>query len=128
VTVGWCFQDQTDAESEAALEALADGEAFVPAIWPLEVANVLLVAESRRRLSRAETGRLAELLGALPIVVEEVPLRSATTDVLYRAREHGLSAYDAAYLDLAIRKGLPLATRDAALRAACRKAGVPRMR
>jgi predicted nucleic acid-binding protein len=89
---------------------------------------VLLVAERRRRLSRAEAGRFVELLGALPIVVEEVPFELATSDVLSRAREHGLSAYDAAYLDLAMRKGLPLATRDSTLRAACRKAGVSMMR
>ncbi len=128
MTVAWCFQDQADAESEAALEALADGEALVPAIWPLEIANVLLVAERRRRLSRAEAGGFLDLLGALPIVVEEVSFHGATTGVLSRAREHGLSAYDAAYLDLAARKGLPLATRDAALRAARRKAGIPGMR
>lgn len=128
MTVGWCFQDQTDADTEAALEALAEGEAFVPAIWPFEVANVLLVAERRRRLSRAEAGRFVELLGALPIMIEEVPFHVVTGDVLTRAREHGLSAYDAAYLDLAMRKGLPLATRDSALQAACRKAGVSLMR
>jgi predicted nucleic acid-binding protein len=100
VTIGWCFQDQADARTEAALEALADGEAFVPAIWPLEVANLLLVAERRDRLSRAEIGRFVKLLGALPIVVEEIPFSLAMSDVLSRAREYGLSAYDAAYFDL----------------------------
>jgi predicted nucleic acid-binding protein len=128
VTIGWCFQDKADARTEAALEALADGEAFVPAIWPLEVANVLLVAERRDRLSRAEIGRFVKLLGALPIVVEEIPFSLAMSDVLSRAREYGLSAYDAAYFNLAARRGLPLATRDSALQAACRKGGVSLMR
>jgi predicted nucleic acid-binding protein len=128
VAVGWCFQDQADPSTEAALAALSEGAALVPAIWPLEIVNVLLVAERRRRLSRAETERFLELLGALPITVEEVPLRVAASHAAARAREHGLSAYDAAYLDLAARKGIPLATRDAALKAACRKAGVPLLR
>ncbi len=100
----------------------------MPSIWALEVANVLLIAERRRRITRAETGRLVELLGALPIVVEEVPFRTATSDVLSKARELGLSSYDAAYLDVAIRRGLPMATRDAALKTACRRAGVPLFR
>ena len=85
----------------------------------------------RARLSamcRAEADRFVELLGALPIVVEEVPLRIAAAGLLSRAREHGLSAYDAAYLDLAVRKGLPLATRDSALRSACEKVGVSLLR
>jgi len=64
-----------------------------------------------------------KLLGALPIVVEEIPFSLAMSDVLSRAREYGLSAYDAAYFDLAARRGLPLATRDSALQAACRKGG-----
>lgn len=89
---------------------------------------MLLVAERRRRLTHAAADRFVELLGALPIVVEAMPLRIATGSVLVRAREHGLSAYDAAYLDLAVRKGLPLATRDSALRSACGKAGVPLLR
>jgi predicted nucleic acid-binding protein len=125
VTIGWCFEDQADSYSEAVLDALAENEAYVPSIWPLEVANVLLVAERRRRLNRAASARLVGLLASLPIIVEEVPLAMAAGEVLAQAREHGLSSSDAAYLSLAIRKGLSLATRDRALEKACRRSGVP---
>ena len=128
MTVGWCFRDQSDPYTEGALDALADGEALVPAIWPLEIANVLLVAERRRRLSRGETTRLLELLGALPISVQDATFANVASDVLALGREHALSSYDAAYLDLAARTGLPLATRDAALVSACARAGVPLLR
>jgi predicted nucleic acid-binding protein len=124
VAMAWCFEDECDKYADAVLEALSGTEAVVPAIWPLEVANVLLVAERRKRLMKADTARFAELLGGLPIVVEWMNSESVLSRVLDNAREFRLSAYDAAYLELAMRQGLALATRDKALRAAAKKGGV----
>ena len=124
VTMAWCFNDECDAYSDAVLDALKSTEALVPGIWPLEVANVLLVAERRKRLEQAASTRFLELLGALPIVVEESTRQRAFGPVLAAGREHGLSSYDAAYLELAMRHGLALASRDAKLRAACDQSGV----
>jgi predicted nucleic acid-binding protein len=124
VTMGWCFESEADEYADAVLRALRDGEAVVPALWTLEVANVLLVAERRRRIGRADSDRFLRLLAALPIVMAE-PLALRHLDTLLpRARELRLSAYDAAYLHVAIEQRLPLATRDRALRAAATAAGV----
>ena len=124
VAMAWCFEDECDQYADAVLGALGKTEAIVPAIWPLEVANVLLVAERRKRLKKADTARFAELLNGLPIVVEWINSEHALTRVLANGREFGLSSYDAAYLELAMRQGLPLASRDKALRAASRKGGI----
>jgi predicted nucleic acid-binding protein len=89
----------------------------VPALWLLKVADALLGAERRRRLSQAESARFLELLGRLPIRVEDTPHCRAWGEILSLARAHRISAYDA-YLDLAMRLGVPLATLDEALRRA----------
>jgi predicted nucleic acid-binding protein len=122
--MAWCFEDECDQYADAVLGALGKAEAIVPSIWPLEVANVLLVAERRKRLKKADTARFTELLNGLPIVVEWMSSDSVLTRVLANGREFGLSSYDAAYLELAMRQGLALASRDDALRAACKKGGV----
>ncbi|MBI5510568.1 MAG: type II toxin-antitoxin system VapC family toxin [Deltaproteobacteria bacterium] len=124
VVMAWCFEDEADAYADGILASLASGEAVVPGLWLLEVANVLIVAERRRRLTAADSARFLGFLEQLPIEVDaSYPARGDHAPLLI-AREYGLSAYDAAYLGLAMREGLPLATRDRALRAACRKSGV----
>ncbi len=123
VGMAWCFEDEADRYADAVLDRLVEESALVPPLWPLEIANVLVVAERRRRLSKSDSARFLELVGALPIEVD-----TATPDpfhLLAVAREHGLSAYDAAYLALAMREGIPLATRDRALGKAARRCGVP---
>ena len=124
VAVAWCFGDETNSYTEAALQDLADSGAVVPSIWPLEMANVLLVAERRKRISKAQSRRFFELLQTLPIAVDEVSAARAWNGVLSLAREQHLSAYDAAYLELAMREGLPIATRDNALRKAAMRCGI----
>jgi predicted nucleic acid-binding protein len=122
--MGWCFESEADAYTDAVLAAVPRATVLVPAIWPLEVANVLLVAERRRRIARADAVRFLDLLGALPIVVEP-PVEVGDLGLfLALAHERRLSAYDAAYLHLAMREHAPLATRDRGLRAAARAAGV----
>ena len=124
VVMSWCFEDEADRYADSVLEALAEQEAVVPSLLHLEVANVLLGAERRRRLAEADTSQFLDILAALPVAVEETGPALATGPVLAVGRRFRLSAYDSAYLELAMRKGLPLATRDRRLRAACRKAGV----
>jgi predicted nucleic acid-binding protein len=95
--------------------------AVVPPVWPLEVVNVLLVAERMKRLSEADSMRFLTLLNQLPITVEEGQSEEMMLRTLSLAREYRLSSYDASYLDLAMRKGLPIATLDKGLRAAAQK-------
>jgi predicted nucleic acid-binding protein len=125
VVMAWCFKDEKDAYADAVLESLEDNEALAPAVWPLEVGNALLVAERRQRFSRAASACFLELLGALPIRVEQESPERMLKDVVALAREQGLSTYDATYLDLAMRRGLSLATRDTALKQAAVRCGIP---
>jgi len=124
VVMSWCFRDAGDGYAEGVLDLLATGAALVPAIWPLEVANVLAAAERRGRLTEADSGHFLRLLGDLPISLLAEPPERVTGEILALARRTGLSAYDASYLDLAMREGVPLATRDAALRKAAEVVGV----
>jgi predicted nucleic acid-binding protein len=125
VTMAWCFDDEGTPYTEGIRDRLLDSRAVVPALWPLEVANVLLVGERRRRLRRADTARFIALLQGLPIVVVPGSWPEAVRGTVDLAREHGLSSYDAAYLELAVTEGLPLATVDDRLRKAAIRAGVP---
>lgn len=126
VAMSWCFEEEASDHADRVLDALEEGEAFVPSVWPLEVANVLVVAERRGRLKVGESARFLELLQSLPIFVEEVSLPRATGAVLSLARELDLSVYDASYLELAMRSGVALATHDQALAKAADAAGVTR--
>ena len=122
--MAWCFEDEASAYTEGVLDRLRETQALVPAIWPLEVANVLLIAERRDRLNEAQTAHFAQLLQLLPILVEEADVARILGSVLAVGRAHSLSAYDAAYLELAARQGLALATQDGRLRKAAGNAGV----
>lgn len=122
VTMAWCFEDETSPATEAVLDRLTEDDAVVPGLWNLEVANVMLVAERRGRMTESQSARFVGLLGQLPIWVDDAPVD--VNGVLALARRHTLSAYGAAYLALAERQGAPLATADAQLAAAARTAGV----
>lgn len=124
VVMAWCFDDEQSNYADNILGRFEKASAIVPAIWPLEVGNVLIVAERRQRLSEADSMRFLTLLNELPIhVVQESPERMLK-ETVGLARELSLSTYDASYLDLAMREGLPLATQDAALLRAARKCKV----
>lgn len=125
VVMSWCFKDETNRYADGILDLLEEATALVPSIWPLEVGNVLLVAERRKRLSEADSMRLITLLSELPIIVEQEPPERLIHEILTLAREHKLSSYDASYLDLAMRKGLSLATIDKNLIAAAKRSRVP---
>ena len=125
VTMVWGFEDEADEYAEAILERMPDLQAHVPSLWPLEVANALLVGERRRRITSAETARFLAILGAFPITVDDQTVAHAWSDTMHLARAHNLSSYDAAYLELAIRLGLPLAALDGKLKTAAGAMGVP---
>jgi predicted nucleic acid-binding protein len=125
VTMVWGFEDEADEYAEAILERMPDLQAHVPSLWPLEVANALLVGERRRRITSAETARFIAILGAFPITVDDQTVAHAWADTMHLARAHNLSSYDAAYLELAIRLGLPLAALDGKLKTAAGAMGVP---
>ncbi len=127
MTLSWCFEDEVDAYCDAVLDRLVQDEAIVPCIWPLEVVNVLVMGERRQRLNPAQSMRFQELLSTLPIAVEPAPGPGRWPTLAALAREHSLTAYDASYLELALRRGLPLATRDDELLAALERCGVPRL-
>ena len=124
VTMAWCFDDEGGQLADQALDALEDGEAIVPAIWTLEVANVLLVAERRGRLTRADGEQFLSMLEKLPITVDTSSICAISERILSLGRDHGLSSYDAAYLELAMREGIPLATGDERLRQAMKVLGI----
>ena len=124
VTIAWLFKDEASPKTDKLRATLVETEALVPALWPLEVANVLLVATRKGRLKRAEVPRVVELLSALPITVDARTAPQALGATFSLAHEYGLSAYDAAYLELATREAVPLATLDKALAKAAKRCGV----
>lgn len=124
VTASWCFPDESNPYAISALDALEDGEAVVPSIWPLELANVLLVGERRGRLSKSDAAQFILLLAELDILIDRIEPDRAFSEILSLAWTYRLTSYDAAYLDLAIREGLPIATLDEPLRKAAEAVGV----
>ena len=125
VVMTWCFKDETSQYADHILDRLEDSTGFVPSIWPLEVCNVLLVAERKKRIGEAGSTRFIALLSELPIIVEQESPERMIKDIFALARKHKLSSYDASYLDLAMRKGLPIATLDKNLSAAAKRSKVP---
>ena len=125
VVMTWCLKDETSKYADAILDSLEVSIAVVPSIWPLEVGNVLLVAERKKRLGEADSSRFVALLAELPIMIEQEPPERMMKEILALAREHKLSTYDASYLDLSMRKGLPIATLNNGLIAAAKRSQVP---
>lgn len=132
VTMRWLFSDGSEADLAYAgyvLDRLSDVsvQAIAPSIWPLEVANVIARAEGKRLLRAARSMQFLTLLDDLSVVVDSDSARSAMDTTLHLARRYQLSAYDASYLELAIREAVPLATLDVALTQAADQAGVERL-
>ena len=128
VVMRWLFGDRASADIDYAERILGimqkDGSvAMAPAVWPLEVGNVIVRAESRNLLPEARSAEFLALLQDMAIEIEFRSTERALTDTLQLARRHKLSTYDASYLELALREGLPLATNDADLRKALERTG-----
>lgn len=124
VTMAWAFPDESGEAARRVLRSVGAEGAVVPAVWALEVANALLMAERRRRISAADADTFAALVAGLPIAARPSDRARELGSTFGCAREFGLSSYDASYLELAMEEGLPLATLDARLKQAARKARV----
>lgn len=124
ITMSWCFGDEASAAAFAVLDRLGSETAVVPSHWFLDVTNVLTMAEKRKRMTAPATTEFLKLLSALDIEIDNVTADRAFPHVLPLCRKYSLTSYDAAYLELAIRRELPLASLDNELRAGAKKAGV----
>jgi predicted nucleic acid-binding protein len=130
VALAWLIDDPVPSYATKIQERIADGEAaLVPALWVLEMANGLLMAERRGKLAASDADHGLRQLEALITVGIEVDTLAAPTirEAFTPARTYELTAYDAVYLELARREGLPLATLDKTLRRAAAKAGIRAM-
>ncbi|MBD2724801.1 type II toxin-antitoxin system VapC family toxin [Nostoc sp. FACHB-892] len=124
VAISWCLVDENDDYANAILAIMPDSEAFVPGIWSLEIANTLVVAERRNRMTKEQSEQAIALLQSLLIQVDLFTDAKALDATLKLARQEGLAAYDAAYLELALRLQLRLATLDTRLAEAATRCGV----
>lgn len=122
VSAAWFLPDEATPLTEAALQATASLDIWVPALWLLEIGNLLINAQRRKRIDGARRRELVAAAAGLRLRVDREPVAMVELDAL--ADRHRLSAYDAVYLELALRRRLPLATLDEALRAAMPAAGV----
>ena len=121
VTACWAFQDEDHPDADLAFAAMRTQEAVVPCLWWFEVRNILVVNERRRRITESGTAAFLRSLSRLRVRVDRLPDENS---ILRLARAHRLSVYDAAYLELAQREGLPLATLDVDLQRATVGEGV----
>jgi predicted nucleic acid-binding protein len=124
VALAWVFPDEGTAYALRIREHLKSQTPVVPALWSLELANVLALALKRRRINQSTFDDALALLESIPAQVDELTFRSAWGPTLRLAIEHGLNAYDAAYLEVAHRRHLPLATLDEDLRRVAKRANV----
>jgi len=124
VALAWCFDDEATEATRALLDRFEEDHAQVPSLWHLELANALALGERKKRITPARTAEFIALVGGLPIVIDEQTPNHALGTVLELARSEQLSAYDASYLELAMRRGVPLATKDGDLVKAARRVGV----
>jgi predicted nucleic acid-binding protein len=122
ITACWAFRDKDHPHADIALARIRTDEALVPSLWWFEVRNILIVNERRKRLTETDTASFLRDLSRLPLTVDQTP---DSSEVLRLARRHRLSAYDAAYLELAQRSGAALATLDNDLIRAARSEAVP---
>ena len=122
VVCGWFLSNQSTGYTDTIARRLLDDTAVAPALWPLELANVLKTACKRGAMIASQAREVVEQIDALPIAVDAQPPTVAA--VLALALRYDLTSYDAAYLELALRLQCPIATQDAALAEAAWAAGV----
>ncbi len=125
VTMAWILRDDTMSEkADAILSTLQEKHAKVPTIWTLEVANVLCLAERQKKITALEVAEFKEFLAELPIIIDHETSSKAMGSIYTLAKTEGLTTYDAAYLEIAIRENIALATFDKALISAAKKNGI----
>ncbi|MBV9081248.1 MAG: type II toxin-antitoxin system VapC family toxin [Acidobacteriaceae bacterium] len=124
LTLSWAFEDEATPFTDEVLARLKHTSALAPALWPFEIASVLSTAERQGRIQPDQQTEFLEWLRQLPVAIEHRPTTWVCQQILPLTRAYRLSAYDAAYLELARREGLPLATLDGDLQTAARAHGV----
>lgn len=124
IVFAWYFADESNEYADAIARSLTRSRPIVPGHFALEVANTLVMGERRNRSTEADAASFVGRLSSLKILIDEATAAQAWSATLPLARAHRLSAYDAAYLELALRRGLPLATLDEILRSAANAAGI----
>jgi predicted nucleic acid-binding protein len=124
IVMAWYFVDESSAYADTVARQLPDQRAFVPLNWSLEVANSLIVGERRKRSTQAQAASFIKNLLAMPITIDDETNLRVWSTTLNLARENNLSAYDATYLELAMRRGFPLASLDEKLKDAAKAVGV----
>jgi predicted nucleic acid-binding protein len=124
IALTWCFEDEASPETDALFERVRDGGAIVPGLWHLELSNVLLRAEKRGRITAGDVTMRLDLIAELPISVDQETTLRAWREILTMARAESLTTYDATYLELAARRGVPLLTMDSDLALAAVRLGV----
>lgn len=124
ITLSWCFDDEDAPNAISLMERLETNFAFVPELWTLEIGNILLGAAHRQQITYAKISECLSLLEGLNIQVDRETSDRGFSEILALARSEKLTTYDAAYLELAMRLGLPLATKDNALQKAALHVGV----
>lgn len=124
VTMAWCFPDEATTLTSGLLDRMKTEAAAIPAVWYLEITNALAVAERKGRIPPVEVARFIALLEQCDLEADDQPANQAFTHLLPLCRGHRLTSYDAAYLELALRRHLPLASLDDDLRAAATSLGV----
>ena len=125
ITMAWCFDDESNDYTDTILDNFKKSTAIVPTIWPLEVANVLLLSKKRKRITEIQSANFIDALSALPISVDPSTSTKAMHSIFVIANQSDLTIYDAAYLELAIREEIPLLTLDSKLTQAAKKYHVP---
>lgn len=124
IALAWFFADESDAYADAVANSLAKNRVVVPSLFHLEIANILVVGERRKRCTEAQASVFLARLAALPITVDGQTVARAWSDTIALARSHNLSAYDATYLELTVRESLSLASLDVDLKRAAKAIGV----
>lgn len=125
VALAWCFEDEASPATSGLLDNIVAHGAIAPGLWPLEVLNVLLLAEQRKRIDAQKREEFVGFLRGLPVAIDPETDTQAWEATSQLAEHHGLTLYDATYLELAKRARLPLATLDRKLQAAASAISVP---
>lgn len=125
ITMAWCFEDESNEYTDTILENLKNTTAIVPTIWPLEIANVLLLAKKNKRITEVQSASFIDALLALPIVIDQSTTSRAMHSIFVLAGQINLTIYDSAYLELALREKIPLLSLDKGLIKAAKKLNIP---